>query len=271
MSGAPPRGRRGGRLRTMLGVYYAYMLAYRAELILWALANSLPFILMGLWMEAGASGHFGYTPVEFARYFLTVFLVRQLTVVWVVWDFESLVVKGGLSPRLLQPLDPVWRHVVGHVAERGARGPFTLALVALFFALYPEAFWVPSPGRAALFLLLVVASFAARFVMQYTFAMLAFWTERASAINQLWYMFYLFLSGMIAPLDLFPPAARDVALWTPFPYLVELPVTCLTGRPLSASYLAQSALVLGTWTLAFALLNRLLWRAGLRRYSGMGA
>ena len=259
------------RARTLLSVYYAYMLAYRAELILWALANSLPFILMGLWMQAGATGHFGYTPVEFARYFLAVFLVRQLTVVWVVWDFESLVVKGGLSPRLLQPMDPVWRHVLGHIAERGARGPFTLALVALFFALYPDAFWVPSAGRAALFAALVVTSFAARFVIQYTFAMLAFWTERASAVNQLWMMFYLFLSGMIAPLDLFPPAARDLARWTPFPYLLELPVRCLTGRPLPAAYLAQSALVLGAWTLGFLVLNRALWRAGLRRYSGMGA
>ncbi len=38
--------------RTLTSVYYAYMVEYRAELILWVLAGSLPFILMGVWIQA---------------------------------------------------------------------------------------------------------------------------------------------------------------------------------------------------------------------------
>ena len=87
------------------------MLEYRAELLLWALSGSLPFILMGVWTQAAQAGNFGLSAVEFARYFLAVYLVRQLTVVWVIWDFEREIVNGKLSFRLLQPLDPVWHHV----------------------------------------------------------------------------------------------------------------------------------------------------------------
>lgn len=132
---------------TLLLVYYAYMIEYRAELILWVLAGSLPIILMGIWIQAAQGGQFGLSPVDFARYFITVFIVRQLTVVWVIWEFEREVVEGKLSPKLLQPLDPVWHHVASHISERFARLTFAFLLVALFFILYPQAFWVPSLSR----------------------------------------------------------------------------------------------------------------------------
>ncbi|HEY9649962.1 MAG TPA: multidrug ABC transporter permease, partial [Coleofasciculaceae cyanobacterium] len=74
---------------TFLSVYYAYMLEYRAELFLWALSGTLPLILMGVWTQASQGGQFGLSPTEFARYFLTVFLVRQFNIVWVVWEFEK--------------------------------------------------------------------------------------------------------------------------------------------------------------------------------------
>lgn len=70
--------------QTFLSVYYAYMVEYRAELFLWALSGTLPLILMGIWIKASQSGQFGLEANDFARYFLTVFLVRQFNVVWVV-------------------------------------------------------------------------------------------------------------------------------------------------------------------------------------------
>ncbi len=109
----------------------------------------------GVWIEAAQGGQFGLKPVDFARYFISAFIARQLTVVWVVWEFEREVVEGRLSPRLLQPDDPVWHHVASHLSERLARLPFTLLLIVLFFVLYPQAFWVPSLSQLLLFLLAI--------------------------------------------------------------------------------------------------------------------
>lgn len=256
------------KARTFLWVYYAYMVEYRAELILWVLSGSLPLILMGVWIEAASGGQFGLKPVDFARYFLAAFIVRQLTVVWVVWEFEREVVEGRLSPRLLQPIDPVWHHVASHVSERLARLPFAVLLVLLFFVLYPQAFWVPSFAQLLLFLLAIALAFGLRFLIQYTFAMVAFWTERASALEQFWMLFFLFLSGLIAPLEVFPPLVRQVTLWTPFPYFVYFPASILIGLPVN---LAQGFLAMLGWSGLFFVLNRWLWRRGLKQYSGMGA
>lgn len=253
---------------TLLSVYYAYMVEYRAELLLWVLSGSLPIILMGVWVQAAQSGQFALTPVMFARYFLAVFLTRQFTVVWVIWEFERELVEGRLSFRLLQPLNPIWHHTLSHLAERLARLPLAIALVGFFFWLYPQAFWWPGWQQLVLFLIVVHLAFALRFLIQYTLSMFAFWIERASALENLWFLFFLFLSGMVAPLEVFPPTVRAIVLWTPFPYLINFPASILVGLPVN---LGQGLLAMLGWTVVFYGLYRWLWWRGLRQYSGMGA
>lgn len=255
--------------RTLISVFYADMMQYRAELYLWALSGITPFILMGLWMKASAETPFGMGPVDFARYFLAVFLVRQLTIVWVVYDFEHHVINGKLSPLLLQPMDPVWRFLLSHVSERFARTPFLLLLVALFFVIYPKSFWIPPGSSLGLAAVVMLLAFLLRFVMQFTFAMIAFWSERANAIEDLWFMLYLFLSGFIAPLDVFPPLVRKITEWTPFPYMIYLPAKLLMGQ--NTDSVGRGIAVMLVWGGVFLVLYRWLWHRGLRHYSAMGA
>ena len=251
---------------TLLSVYYAYMLEYRAELMFWVLSGSFPLILMGLWQEAARSGQFELRPDEVVRYFLAVFVVRQLTVVWVIWDFEREVLEGKLSPLLLQPLDPGWRHFLSHLAERLARLPFIVALIGLFLWLYPAA--RQQPAHLLWGVLAIGLAFCLRFLMQYTYAMVAFWVERATAIEQFSFLLYTFFSGMVAPLTLFPDAVRAAVFWTPFPYLIYVPASLIIGLPVN---IGHSIAITILWCVLFWGLNRWLWRRGLKRYSGMGA
>jgi ABC-2 type transport system permease protein len=256
-------------MATLLSAYYAHMIEYRAEIFLWALAGSLPIILMGVWIQASQNGgNFGLDTLQFARYFFAVFLVRQFTTIWVIWEFEREIVEGKLSFRLLQPLDPIWHHIARHVAEKLTRLVLVAAFILLFFSLYPQAFWIPKLENIILFVLAVVMAFTVRFIMQYSFSMLAFWTERASAIEQFWFLFYLFLSGIVAPLEVFPPQVREVVQWTPFPYLIHFPCAILIGLPVD---FGRGCWVMLSWGIVFFFLYRWLWKMGLKRYSGMGA
>ena len=146
--------------------------------------------------------------------------------------------------------------------------PFILLLIGLFCWLYPKAAWVPTPYAFFWGVIAMGLAFGLRFLIQYTFALLAFWIERASAIQQFWFLFYVYLSGVIAPLGLFPEAVREFALWTPFPYLIYFPASLLMGLPVD---LPRGLLTMLAWGLIAFVINRMLWRAGLRRYSGMGA
>ncbi len=247
-------------------VYYHYMLEYRSEILFWMLAGILPFIFMGIWIKLAEMGFTEMGGVDFARYFLGVFITQELIGVWVIWEFEANLLNGYLSPLLIKPLDPIWYYVGMHVGEKLAKLPFMLALVFVFFTLYPSSFWLPKVEHILAYLLLVCIVFILRFMIQYTLSFFAFWTERISQIEGIVFSVYMFLSGYFAPLDLFPQWARDLAYLTPFPYMIYLPVNVLLGKGLDV----RGVFILLIWTLFFTLLNRLLWRLSLKRYSAMG-
>lgn len=260
------------RATTLLSVYYAYMAEYRAEIFFWAIANALPLVMLGLWVQASERADLGMTPTELARYFVAAYLVRQMTVVWVIWEFEQYIVEGKLSPLLLQPMNPVWHFVAQHLAERMMRLPFALLLLGVVWLVYPDALWIPTWQNLLLGFVAMNLAFVVRFIIQYAFTMLGFWMERASAVEQFWWLIYLFLSGLLAPLSLFPEPVRQFALFTPFPYLLYFPANLLvrgeTGLGVS---ITQGFVVLTLWGVAGYALYRWLWRAGLKQYAAMGA
>ena len=73
--------------RALLVSQYALMLEYRAEIVLWALSGVLPLIMLGVWSGSGAGAGAGLSPQQISRYFLSAFLVRQFTVVWLIHVF----------------------------------------------------------------------------------------------------------------------------------------------------------------------------------------
>jgi ABC-2 type transport system permease protein len=158
--------------------------------------------------------------------------------------------------------------VASHLAEQATRLPFVAALVGLFFLLYPAAFWWPPLSALLLTVLATASAFALRFLMQFTLTMVCFWSEKASALERLLYLPYLYLSGLVAPLALYPEPVRAFAMWTPFPYMVDVPARILAGEPVAVG---PSFAVMAAWGALLLPLNLLLWRRGLRHYSAMGA
>lgn len=267
------RARRALRLaRVLLSTQYAYMLEYRAEIALWALSGVLPLVMLGLWRGAGPGAAAGLGNAQLTAYFVAAFVVRQFTIVWVMYAFEEDSLQGRLSPYLLQPLAPVWRYLTAHLAEQATRLPFVLLLVGPLLLLQPAGLQLPQPSELLLGALAMVMAFLVRFVLHFAVTMLCFWSDRATALDRLLLIPYLFLSGLVAPLEVFPPGMRQLALATPFPYFLAFPAQLLSGLdgpgtiPVAAGFAALLA-----WGALLLPLAWLLWRAGVRRYAAMGA
>jgi ABC-2 type transport system permease protein len=223
---------------------FATMTEYRAEIVIWMISGSLPLVMMAVWMALAADGPVGgYAAADFAAYFLSVFLVRQLTVVWVVWELDREIRLGELSPKLLRPMDPMWVHLADNVAEKAVLGGFAL---------------------------LVVGAWVIKFFQQYATGLLTFWTDQSVGLERVWFSVSMVLSGALAPLDLFPEALRAALPYTPFPYLIDVPVQALLGR-LGGADLALAFAVQAAWGAFFVLARWVLWRQGLRRYGAVGA
>ena len=254
--------------RTLLSTQYAYMLEYRAEIALWALSGVLPLIMLGVWQNSGAASQAGWSPAQLRHYFVAAFIVRQFSVVWLIHVFEEDVVSGKLSPFLLQPLQPLWRYFAAHLAEQATRIPFVAIMLLALSAVDPGLLWRPSLQELLLGLMALWGAFVLRFLLQTLSSMLCFWSERAAALDRLLVIPYLFLSGLVAPLDTFPPAVQRFALATPFPAMVDFPARLLSGLPVD---LGGGYLSLLIWCLILSPLCCWGWQRGLRRYGAMGA
>lgn len=261
------------KFRVLFATQFASMAEYRAEIIIWMFSGTLSLVMMLVWMaqaDAAPGGQVrGYSPEEFAGYFLSIWVVSQLMVVWVSWEIDYAIRQGQLSPQLLRPLDPIWPHFIGHVTERFVRALPMFALVFVFTLLTGAKFttqWWAYPAAFGL----VTLGFTARFLWEYTLGLLAFWTENTTSFQEVVWLIYAALGGMLAPLTFLPDWAQTVARWTPFPYMLGLPAQLLTGKATPDQALHGAAILAG-WLVLFWFVRLWVWRRGLSRYGAVGA
>ncbi len=247
---------------------YALMVEYRAEIALWAISGTLPLIMLSLWSNSQAIYSFGYNPINLAHYFISAFVVRQFTAVWVMVSLEEDNLEGKISPYLLQPVPPIFRYLFSHISEQFSRLPLVLLMIFLLFLFKPNYFWLPNIGSLIISIGTIFIAFLLRFLIHWIFAMICFFTDKASSLERLLLIPYLFLSGMIAPLEAYPEQIKQFALLTPFPYILYLPSKMLSSQSFNQTINIE---VLFIWIVVLSIVSVFTWRIGVKHYSAMGA
>ncbi len=256
----------------------AQMLQYRFGILIWAVWGFIgPLISLAVWSAAIAArgGNIqngagqAYSRADFAAYFLVFMIVGHLTMSWDAFEFAFRVRDGNLSPKLLRPLNPIHGDITFNLAFKLCTSAMILpAWVLLFVVLKPTP-----PHSLGSFLLGIPAVILAgilRYILQYSLAIIAFWTTRVEAINQLYFTLDGFLAGRIAPLALLPGWMGLAALYSPFRSMGSFPVELLLGR-VPASQILPGFLFQIVWLGAAIALFRVMWKAGIRQYSAVGA
>jgi ABC-2 type transport system permease protein len=252
---------------------FASMLQYRASLFIWMIGQVLePLIYLVVWSTVSASrgGSVGdYTAAQFAAYYIAFMLVNQVTYTWIMYEYEYRIREGMLSPVLLRPVHPIHADIADNVSSKLVSLPVMLVVaVLLAWIFHPSAsmnLWA-----ALAFVPAIALAFLLRFLMEWTLAQAAFWTTRVGAINQVYFVLMLFLSGQLAPLSLFPRPIQVLANILPFHWMIGFPVELVLGR-LTPIQAATGIAAQAAWlVMAFGLV-RVVWRAGIRMYSAVGA
>jgi ABC-2 type transport system permease protein len=280
MTALPPFGDLRGEVRALLRLYaqqfkttFASMVQYRASLFIWMISQVLePLVYLIVWstVSNGSGGSVGgYTAQGFAAYYLALMLVNQATYTWIMYEYEYRVRQGFLSFALLKPVHPIHADISDNLSSKLITLPILLVVaggLALIFR--PTA--ALTLWAALAFIPALILAFLVRFLLEWTLALAAFWTTRVNAINQVYFILMLFLAGQIAPLTLFPRWIQIVADILPFRWMLGFPVELVLGRLTPAQALeglgAQAA-----WLILSLVLIRVIWRAGVRVYSAVGA
>jgi ABC-2 type transport system permease protein len=247
------------------------IIEYRVMVVIWMLTIVLPLVMLAVWLSIAEKGPVGgYDRATFISYYLAALVVRNMTGMWFIWEMDSEMRMGALSFRLLKPMDPIVHYHAYACSSKPLRvlilGP--ASFIALLF--FPGLNWVVTPLNLLLFGISLAGSLLILFLMQYTIGLTGFWITRSLSINDAWFFTYSLASGYLIPLDLFPPAVRDLLWFLPLRYTMSFSVELLMGR-LSLGAILQGIAIQWMWVGAMFALNRWVWRRGLRRYSAVGA
>ena len=253
--------------------YFATQLQYRVALLIWLIGFVLePVVYLVVWSTvARTSGGLigGYDARSFAAYFIAIMIVNHLTFTWIMHEFEMRVRLGEFSPKLLRPIHPIHGDVADNITYKALTVVTMLPVAAVLSLLFHPAFNV-TPANAALFVPALVLAFSLRFVVEWMLALAAFWTTRVDAVNQMYFSALLFMSGRLVPLTLLPAPLQTFASILPFRWMIAFPVEVLLGRLTFAQELIGLLTQLLWLGLTLAALS-VIWRVGIRKYTGVGA
>jgi len=172
-----------------------------------------------------------------------------------------------LSFQLLRPLHPIHQDVADNVAYKLVNliviAPALAVCWFLFEPRFPVAWSLPYAVLA------LPMGFAARFLLDWSVALVAFWTTRVMAVNRIYYAILWFTSGRMAPIALLPGVLRPLAHALPFYYALAFPVELALGRLTPAEVWRGFAMQV-LWVGVGALIITTVWRAALRRFTAVG-
>ncbi|HUI63375.1 MAG TPA: ABC-2 family transporter protein [Bacteroidota bacterium] len=267
-------------MRELLEIYaqqfrttFASFVQYRASILIWMIWHILePLVYLVVWTtvsrsHAGSVG--GFTGGDLAAYFIAMMLVNHVTYTWIIYEYEYRIRHGSLSFALLRPLHPMHADIVANISSKLITLPMMIAAAAVlafvFRPVFRFEFW-----QMLLFVPALLLAFMIRFLVEWTLALVAFWTTRVSAVNQGYYIASLFLSGQMAPLALLPFSLRIASALLPFRWMISFPVELALGRmSLPEAFAGLGAQL--AWLCVSLLLMRRVWQSGVRRYSAVGA
>lgn len=257
-------------LPTLFRVGFAEMVAYRAEMLVWVLATTMPLIMLALWSTVAKDAPVGrFNQQDFVAYFLATFVVRQLTGAWVAWQLSFEVRTGTLAMRLLRPLNPMVSYAVENLAAIPLRLIVALPVAILALVLTGVQRLPKEASLWIIFALSLVGAWLITFLANAAIGTLALWTGSSIKVMDVWLALYMVLSGYLVPVELFPPRLRTVVEVLPFRFQIGFPVELLTGG-LGLGHALRLLAGQWLWVGLFLLGVRALWVRGLQRFAAYG-
>lgn len=259
--------------KKMFSTSLAVMFQYRLMNIIWLLGMVFePIVYLTIWgtlADQQGGDIVGYSGASLAGYYIAWTLVRQWNIALTPFGFEQRVREGQLTPMLLRPVHPFHYDMADFGALRVVGTLYWLPIGAILIVLFQPQFsddW----RMGVLFCISLVLSFVMRFVLVYALGMVTFWTTRVSAVFNLYFAIETIVSGRLVPQALLPTWVQPVAYVLPFRWSFGFPIEIIIGK-LSFSEVFFGFGMQLLWLAVSTLLFVTLWRAGIKRYSAVGA
>lgn len=259
----------------MISLTFQHTLNFRSRMFVWFL-NSLinPLIVLLFWVAVfREKGEIltGWALSEIVSYYLLLMIAGSLLIAHIEEDVAVREIKeGGLVMYLTKPISYYLMKFIDEIPWRLTQGSFGILALAALYVIFPGFITIPNSLYDVL-LLIPIVSLA--YLISFTFKMIvgltAFWITDFWGLAQIVEVVILILGGFVMPVDLLPDWLRNIALHSPFPYIVYFPIRAFQSN-LGIWDGLSVILTQIIWLGALALIYKVLWNKGLKKFTGVG-
>ncbi len=250
-------------------------LEYRANLYvgLFAIFSGI-FIEYLIWKQifisSGSSLIRGFTLDELIAFIFLSMIVGQLKSSWSTSiEMIDAIRSGGLNKFLIRPISFYTYHFMMFIGHNSLFYIAYLTLIMLFPLAFPNLAFTEN-FQILGFLIALFISVYLSYNIYYIMVCITFWFHEVRALIIAYNVANIILSGQIIPLRFFPEIYLDIIVYTPIPFLVDLPVSIATGH-LAPEFWIKRFLVGTIWCLLTWLAGKILYDLGIKEYGGYGA
>ncbi len=245
--------------------------AYRLNMVMWRIRQIFVFLVpFFIWRAVLGSGGsiYGYSFAGIMTYLFGTTILRSLVMGSRTIDLGWMINSGNLTIPLMRPFSIFHFFFIRDLADKLFNLSFILVEIPLIlFLLHPPVFL-----QTNLIILLYTAcsillAIFLYFFINTIFGSLGFWSRDVWAPRFLLMVIMEFATGAMFPLDMLPSIWQKIMLFTPFPYLLYIPLKLYLGHD------QNTVMYLGIgfiWTLVLGCLAHLVWRKGIRAYESEG-
>ncbi len=255
-------------------VNWAEQWQYRANLLMYLLYWLVsPIVYLSVWTTvANSQGSVnGLTANDFMTYYLTLLIADNLTSDITIHLLGYKIQDGTLAGELLKPIHPILTNTL--VNNLAFKALTLIVLIPIWLGLcllFRPDFSAVTPLSLLLAMPMVALGFAISFLLGAVITCVAFWTTRVYSLAEFYWAIVLLFGGQFVPLDLMPPYIQQIAQYLPFQIRLYVPIQIILGRLPAEAIVRDFALGVVWFGLALALFL-VVWRAGLKRFSAVGA
>jgi ABC-2 type transport system permease protein len=262
-------------LKAVASVTYKEWAAYRSHMLLSLVVGPAFFLAqLMIWnaVYAGKTSIGGFTLQEMIYYYGAASVIYYLIMDFADWNLQMLIHTGRFLTFALRPVSHRFFALAQKVGHRILGLLFEFIPVWLIFAV---VFRIPLVPKEPLWAILSISlGFLMMFLVNYSVGTLAFWLTRTDGIRMLMRFFRDVLAGTFIPLSFFPVAVQKIMFFLPFQFITYVPVRVFTGSYELAGVSLGIPQIVGVQAVAVLVMwavSGLLFRLGIKRYTGVGA
>ena len=245
--------------------------AYRLNMIMWRIRQIFVFLIpFFIWKAVIGQGGdiYGYTFAGIMTYLFGTTVLRSLVMGSRTIDLGWMINSGYLTIPLMRPINIFNFFFVRDLADKLFNLSFIVFEIPLILIIFhPPVFLQGNILALGATLLSIIFAILIYFFINVLFGSIAFWSRDIWAPRFLLMVIMEFATGAMFPLDMLPQIWQKAIYFTPFPYLLFVPLKIYLGTDLSSLLHLFVGLV---WALILGCLCKIFWKKGIKSYEAEG-